>query len=161
MKVGNKKVVSMVYDLRKENASGESIQKVEKETPFVCLFGVGGLLPKFEENLEGLVAGDTFGFSLTAEEAYGNPVSEAIVDLDKSIFEIEGKIDDKMLEIGNVIPMMNQDGQPLQGRVLQVGETSVKMDFNHPLAGIPLHFSGEILNVRDASEEELAHGHAH
>lgn len=161
MKVGKEKVVSMVYDLRKENAHGESIQKVEKETPFVCLFGVGGLLPKFEEALEGLGVGDTFSFSLIPEEAYGNPIEEAIIDLDKKIFEIDGKIDENMLQIGNVIPMMNQDGHPIQGCIVAIGDTTVKMDFNHPLAGMPLHFSGEILNVRDASKEELEHGHVH
>lgn len=65
MKIGNQKVVSLTYELREGNEQGELIQKVDADRPFVYLFGVGGLLPKFEQNLEGLAAGDTFSFGMT------------------------------------------------------------------------------------------------
>ncbi len=161
MKVGNQKVVSLTYELRKQDAQGELIQKVEKDRPFVYLFGVGGLLPKFEENLNGLAIGDKFSFNLTADEGYGQPTEEAIIDLDKKIFEVEGKIDDELLQIGNQITMQDQNGNPLDGIVKEISDDSVKMDFNHPLAGMDLHFSGDILEVREATEDELNHGHAH
>lgn len=161
MKVGNKKVISLTYELREENENGELIQKVEKSRPFVYLFGIGGLLPKFEQNLDGLSVGDTFSFEMSAEESYGEHTPEAIIDLDKKIFEVEGLIDDELLTLGNQITMQDNEGNPLEGIVLEVTETSVKMDFNHPLAGLNLHFAGEILEIRDATADELNHGHAH
>lgn len=161
MKVGNQKVVSLTYELRQKDASGELIQKVEKDRPFVYLFGVGGLLPKFEESLSGLEAGDEFSFELSAKEGYGEHNAEAIIDLDKKIFEVEGKIDENLLQVGNQITMQDQNGNPLDGVVLEIGDDKVKMDFNHPLAGMDLHFSGNILEVREASKEELDHGHVH
>jgi FKBP-type peptidyl-prolyl cis-trans isomerase SlyD len=161
MKVGNKKVVTLIYELRQNNAKGEIIQKVEKNRPFVYLFGVGGLLPKFEESLNGLQTGEKFSFELSADEAYGDHTAEAILDLDKNIFEVEGKIEDGLLDVGNQITMQDQHGNPLDGIVMEVTDKTVKMDFNHPLAGENLHFSGEIIEIREASEEEVAHGHAH
>ncbi len=74
---------------------------------------------------------------------------------------VEGKIDPEMLRIGNVIPMQDNQGNPLEGLVIGVDEASVKMDFNHPMAGKTLHFAGTIIDLRDATEEELSHGHVH
>ncbi len=161
MKVGNQKVVSLTYELRENDAQGALIQKVEKDRPFVYLFGVGGLLPKFEESLDGLSVGDSFSFELSAEDGYGQPTKEAIIDLDKKIFEVEGKVDEELVKIGNQITMQDQDGNPLDGIVLEVTDSTVKMDFNHPLAGMDLHFSGDILDIREASAEEISHGHVH
>jgi FKBP-type peptidyl-prolyl cis-trans isomerase SlyD len=161
MKVGNNKVVSLIYELREENSEGEIIQKVEKDRPFVYLFGVGGLLPKFEQSLEGLQEGDEFNFAMTSGESYGEHTEEAIIELDKSIFEIDGKIDEDLVTVGNQITMQDNEGNPLDGIVLEITDDKVIMDFNHPLAGLDLHFSGEILEVREASSDEIAHGHAH
>jgi FKBP-type peptidyl-prolyl cis-trans isomerase SlyD len=161
MKVGNNKVVTMTYTLHLHDEQGEVIQKVDESRPFVQLFGVGALLPTFEKNLSGLEEGDTFGFGLTAEEGYGNPSDEAILKLEKKIFEIDGKIDPEMVAVGKVITMQDNQGNPLDGKVLAVEEDSVIMDFNHPLAGENLYFTGSILNVREATQEELAHGHVH
>jgi FKBP-type peptidyl-prolyl cis-trans isomerase SlyD len=80
------------------------------------------------------------------------------VDLPKNIFEIEGKIKEDLLVVGNVIPMMNQMGGVIPGKVVSVGEETVKMDFNHEMAGKDLHFTGEIIAVREATEEELTNG---
>ncbi|MBS4062872.1 MAG: peptidylprolyl isomerase [Bacteroidetes bacterium] len=161
MKVGNNKVVSLIYELREENSEGEIIQKVEKDRPFVYLFGVGGLLPKFEMSLEGLQAGDPFSFGMTSGESYGEHTDEAIIELDKSIFEVDGMIDEELVTVGNQITMQDNEGNPLDGIVLEITDDKVIMDFNHPLAGLDLFFSGEILDVREASSDEIAHGHAH
>ena len=101
MKIGNQKVVSLTYELREDNEQGELIQKVNEQRPFVYLFGVGGLLPKFEQNLEGLTTGDKFQFSMTAEESYGNHTEEAIIDLEKSLFEVDG------IQIGASLQLTN------------------------------------------------------
>jgi FKBP-type peptidyl-prolyl cis-trans isomerase SlyD len=161
MKIGKHKVVNLTYELKLNDNQGELVQKVDKDRPFVYLFGVGGLLPLFEQNLEGKVKDDKFEFSLTSDEGYGPLSEDAIVALEKNIFEVEGKIDEEILQIGNFIPMQNDQGQPLNGKVIEIKDESVIMDFNHPLAGKDLYFTGEILEVREASEEEMSHGHAH
>ncbi len=161
MKVGNNKVVTMTYTLHLNDEQGEIVQKVDESKPFVQMFGIGALLPVFESNLSGLEAGDDFGFGLSAEEGYGNPSDEAIIKLEKKIFEIDGKVDTEMVAVGKVITMQDNNGNPLDGKVLAVEEDNVIMDFNHPLAGQSLYFTGSILDVRDASEEELSHGHVH
>ncbi|MEJ2594777.1 MAG: FKBP-type peptidyl-prolyl cis-trans isomerase [bacterium] len=161
MKVGKDKVVTLTYELRQQDESGELIQKVEKKRPFVHLFGAGTLLPAFEDNLKGLVPGDEFGFHLTSDEAYGQSSGEAIIEVDKSIFEIDGKIDEDILSLGNTVAMQDGDGNPINGIVMDIREKTVLMDFNHPLAGQDLYFSGTILEVRDATEEEVSHGHVH
>lgn len=151
----------MTYTLTKEDENGELIQTVNKDKPFVFLFGSGYLLPKFEENIMGLEAGASYEFPLNSEVAYGPVRDDAFLELDKKIFEIDGKIDESILKVGNDIPMQNDHGQTIMGKVLEIADDKVKMDFNHPLAGIDLFFKGDILDVREASEEEIEHGHVH
>lgn len=161
MKVGKDKVVTLTYTLRFDDVNGEIIQKVDIDRPFVHLFGNGTLLPVFEANIDGCEPEKDFGFALTPQEGYGEFTEEAIIELEKSIFEKEGKVDDELLKIGNMITMQDQEGRPIDGRVLEIKDEKVIMDFNHPLAGKNLHFSGKVIDVRDASEEELSHGHVH
>ncbi len=161
MQIEKNKVVSLTYELKYDSALGETIEVADKRDPLIFLFGNGGMLPRFEENLSKMKSGDHFEFLLSKDDAYGDFTDEAIVELSKDIFLIEGEIDNEMLKPGSFIPMQDQDGHPLQGKVLSVDENNVKMDFNHPMAGKNLHFTGEIVEVRDASDEELSHGHVH
>jgi FKBP-type peptidyl-prolyl cis-trans isomerase SlyD len=161
MKVGKDKVVTLTYVLRMNDEKGEVIQEVDEKRPFVHLFGAGTLLPAFEANLDKLEVDDSFSFQIPASDAYGGKNDEAIIELEKNLFEIDGKIDDQLLFIGNVIAMQDQDGKPIDGRVLEIKDATVIMDFNHPLAGQDIHFSGKILDVREASKEELEHNHVH
>ena len=112
-------------------------------------------------NLKGKKAGDKFEFGIKSENAYGNFSLEDIVDIPKNVFVINGEIASEMLQVGKVIPMHDEKGHPLHGKVVAVDIDKVKMDFNHPMAGKDLHFSGEILNVRVATAEEISHGHSH
>ena len=114
------------------------------------------MLKAFEDNIYGLSEGDSFKFSLTPDEAYGDYDETRIIDLPKSIFEVDGKIDHQMLFEGNTLPMMDSDGNRLTGSVVSITEDTVTMDFNHPLAGETMHFEGVIQGVRDASPEEIA-----
>jgi FKBP-type peptidyl-prolyl cis-trans isomerase SlyD len=161
MQVADKKVVALTYTLRESNEKGEILQQVDKDRPFVYLFGMGGLLPSFKAQLEGLKAGEKFSFTLPQEEAYGAPTMENVLDLDKKIFEIEGKIDESIVRVGEMVPMEDENGNPLTGTIVEIGDDKVKVDFNHPLAGMDLHFSGEVLDVREPTKEELEHGHVH
>jgi len=158
MVISNEKVVSLTYQLK---VDGKEVETVKEDKPLVFLYGAGQMLPKFEENLKGLKAGDEFKFDIACDDAYGQATDEAVIDLPKNIFEVEGKIDEGLLQEGNVIPMQNNEGQKFNGVVMEVKDDAVKLDFNHPLAGDDLSFTGKVLEVRDATKEETEHGHAH
>ena len=161
MQITKNTIVSLSYVLKRDDAKGEIIEETRAGDPLVFLYGNGQMLPKFEEHLSTLKAGDAFEFTLSSDDAYGELDQDAVIDLDKSIFLVEGKTDDDMLAIGNVIPMRDEQGHMLQGTVVSVSKDSVRMDFNHPMAGNVLHFAGTVIEVREASAEELSHGHAH
>ena len=163
MKIEKNKVVTLTYELRILDEDGEQslIETANEEQPMVFIYGMSGLPDQFEDNLEGLNSGDSFDFKLDTEDGYGEYNDEAVVDLPKNVFEVEGSVPDNMLEEGNYIPMSDSEGNQLQGRVVEVGDDTVKMDFNHPLAGKELYFKGKVENVREATPEELDHGHVH
>lgn len=161
MTISNEKVVTLVYELRVDNSEGDIVETVKEDKPFVFLYGAGLMLPKFENNLDGLKAGDKFEFTLKCEDAYGLASEEAVMELPKNIFEVEGVIEEGLLEEGNVIPMQNNEGNKFNGVIMEVKDETVTMDFNHPLAGDDLHFEGSIIEIRQASKEEVEHGHVH
>ncbi len=160
MTISNEKVVSLVYQLHVDDKNGDIVETVQEDRPFVFLYGAGNMLPKFETNLSGLKAGEKFEFKIICDDAYGQASDEAVVELPKNIFEVNGKLDEGLLEPGNVIPMQSQDGQKLNGVVVEVQEDLVIMDFNHPLAGDDLFFEGHIIEVREATAKELKQGYA-
>jgi len=155
MKIGRNKFVSLTYQLRTNGAEGEMIEETTKDNPLEFLFGAGRMIEMFEQKLEDMETGDNFSFELKADEAYGQVNSDAIVELPKNIFEVNGAIDEDMLSVGNTIPMQDAQGNRLNGIVLEVADDTIKMDFNHPLAGEDLFFSGSILSVREATEQEI------
>lgn len=161
MIIGKDKVVSLIYELRVDDSKGDIIESLNAEKPLTFIFGTGSLLPKFEENITGMKMGDAFSFDLKCEDAYGLATEEAVVDIPKDVFEVDGEFDSEMVREGNAIPMMDGDGNRLNGVVVEVLPEIVKMDFNHPLAGDDLFFSGKIVEIRDATSEELEHGHIH
>jgi FKBP-type peptidyl-prolyl cis-trans isomerase SlyD len=161
MTVANDKVVSIVYELRTDKADGKIIESLKKDAPLTFICGAGSLLPKFEENLTGLKIGDLFSFSLSAEDAYGVIDHNALVNVPLGAFEIDGTVDYNLVKTGNTIPMQDSHGNRLNGLVKEISSDTVTMDFNHPLAGNSLFFAGQILDIRDATEEERNHGHAH
>lgn len=154
-------VVSIVYELRSGSKEGEVVESLNNENPLTFLFGTGGLLPKFEENLSGLTSGDSFEFELGLEDAYGPVVENAIVHVPQTVFEVDGKIDESLLQVGSTVPMMDSEGRRLNGKVMAIEGDAVKMDFNHPMAGNDLYFKGQVTDVRNATDEELNHGHIH
>jgi FKBP-type peptidyl-prolyl cis-trans isomerase SlyD len=161
MEIKKNKVVSLVYELRVDGKEGEIVEKLNDTNPLTFLYGTGNLLPKFEANINGLKVGESFDFSLKCEDAYGIASDEAIVDVPKDVFIVDGKFDSEMVKEGNAIPMMDGEGNRINGIVLNVSDSSVKMDFNHPLADEDLFFAGQVVAIREATEEELTHGHIH
>ena len=157
MKVAKDKVVSVTYTLK---VKGNQIEKVEADNPLQFILGSGMLLPKFEAQLLDKEVGDAFDFHLASADAYGEVNPQMIAELPLSIFEMDGKVDFDVIKEGNILPMQTRDGQRMNGIVKEVKalEQKVTMDFNHPLAGEELHFTGKIEEVRDATEKELKEG---
>lgn len=150
--------MSLTYDLYVDQEEGPEVlaESATEEQPLTFLFGAGQMLPKFEENLSALSTGDTYDFRLSAEDAYGEYDDEAVANLPIDMFN-----GTEIPEVGNVLPLQDNNGNQFQGQVVSVAEDSVIVDLNHPMAGQELHFKGSILNVRPATPEELSHGHAH
>jgi len=161
MNNSEQKVVSVIYELTTSRSNGEVIEKVTDENPLTFISGTGNLLPAFEDQLSRLTIGEDFNFSIPCAEAYGWPNDKAIIDLPVDAFYVDGKMDEELVQMGNIVPMRDQSGNRLDGKIIGIAEDLVKMDFNHPLAGDDLHFQGTIVGVRAATEEEISHGHIH
>ena len=159
MKITANKTVLAEYELYVDaevEGELELMEKASSEQPLSFIYGVGMMLPKFEENVFGLQSGDKFDFIINTEDAYGEYDDESVLDLDRAIFEIDGKLDEEMIFEGNVVPLMDNEGNRVNAQVVSVDEVHVKVDLNHPLAGETLHFKGTVLEVREATEKELA-----
>ena len=154
MKIQDQSVVTMTYVLRDKDENGRLIQETTKDNPFTFICGMQQVLPKFEENLMGKEPGDHYCFYLTPEEGYGVRSDKNIVDLDKNIFMQNGVLMEIVKE-GAQLMMQTYNG-PMAGVVMEIGDNYVKMDFNHDLAGVPLCFSGEILNVRESTDDDFS-----
>ena len=152
MKISENKFVSLAYTL---TVDGQVAGQATAERPLEFVYGVGMLLPKFEEFIAGKEAGEKFEFVLTPAEGYGEINPQAVVNLPKDVFMVDGAIPDDMLVAGNVLPMADQNGNRLMGTVKAVNENDVTMDFNHPMAGKTLNFTGDILGVREAKPEDM------
>lgn len=143
-------VVTLHYTLRDGSSDGRTIEDTSDGAPLTFNFGIGQMIKGFETHLKGKSAGDTYSFLLTPEEAYGELKEKSIVDVPLSNFKgTDGNIDQRAIAIGQPVRMKNQNGQSFQGLILEANETSVKVDFNHPMAGRSLHFSGKILEVKE------------
>lgn len=156
MSISEKKMVSVTYDLYVGGQDQpELMEQATKEQPLTFCYGIGMMLDNFESNLAGKKVGDKFDFVIDHTKAYGEYDDANIIDLPKNIFEVDGKFDNEVVSEGNVVPLMDADGNRLNAMVVSIGEENVTVDLNHPLAGEDLHFMGEIIEVRDATEEEL------
>lgn len=161
MFIEKNKVASLTYTLRFDDAEGDIIEEIDNVDPENVLIGHENLFEKFEEKLLGLKAGDDFEFILSSEEAYGDYDEERVIDLPKDNFMVDGAFDEEMVYEGAIIPMEDEENDiQAEAIVLEIDDENVKLDFNHPLAGETLHFKGNILVVRDATEEEIKFGDA-
>ncbi|MFB5944640.1 FKBP-type peptidyl-prolyl cis-trans isomerase [Albibacterium profundi] len=150
-------VVALTYKLHTLNdGKKEFVEEASKENPLVFLSGVGMMLPKFEENIQGLKKGDTVDFELQAVDAYGDVDEAAVAQLPADMFKESG-----IPPVGEIIPLQDNQGNQFRAKVVEVSPEVVVVDLNHPMAGQNLHFDIEVLEVREATEDELSHGHAH
>ena len=142
MKVEQNKMVGVDYKL---TVDGQIADQSRPGQPLEFIFGTGMLLPKFEEAIE-------------AKDGYGEVIADAIVDLPKDIFMVDGKLAEDILFEGSQVPMSDAQSNRMMGIVKEVGESTVKMDFNHPMAGKTLNFDVEVVSVRDVTPEDLQGG---
>jgi FKBP-type peptidyl-prolyl cis-trans isomerase SlyD len=156
MKIEKNRMVSLIYELRENNNEGRIIESLDETRPLNFVYGTGRLLPVFESNIDSLAAGDLFRFAMDSETAYGERREDMIVNVPISVFETDGKLNEDICQVGAEVPMMDTEGNPLNGVINEITDTYVKMDFNHPMAGINLYFSGKIIDVREASDAEIA-----
>lgn len=161
MVIEQHKVVTVHYTLTEDSAEGQLIESTEGRDPLSFIYGIGSMIPDFEKNLEGLKAGDTFAFGIAAEDAYGSYDDRMLVEIARSNFEQDGKVPEGLLDVGNVLPFTDQEGNQMEGMVAYAGLETVKIDFNHPMAGVNLFFTGSVSHIRDADAHELSHGHIH
>ena len=153
MPIEDRKVVTFHYTLK--NEAGEEIESSREREPVVYLHGYRNIVPGLESAMKGREVGDTFEVTVPPAEAYGeyNP---------NSVQRISGKHfpNLKRLSPGQMVSLKTKQG-PVQAVVIKVGRFNVDVDANHPLAGKTLTFDVEITDMRDATREEIDHGHVH
>ncbi|MEX0740718.1 MAG: peptidylprolyl isomerase [Pseudohongiella sp.] len=151
--IGKNAVVSINYTLT--NDAGEVMDTSEGREPLTYLHGANNLIPGLEKEMEGKTTGQNFKVTIPPAEAYGESNPELVQTLSKDMFKGVDKVE----------PGMGFTAQGPQGEqhivVTAVDGDQVTIDANHPMAGKTLHFAVEIVSVRDASEEEIEHGHVH
>jgi len=158
-KVGPGKFVAYAYKLHNDK-TGELLFEATADAPDVMVYGVSqDVVPGLIAAMKDLAPHDKFSVTLPPEAAFGERFDENVVTLEKEIFMRDGKLVEEVT-VGAELPMMTQEGFMIKGKVLEITTDAVKMDFNHPFAGLTVHFDGEIVEVRDATPEELAPAHS-
>src|SRR3569623_1278483 len=155
MKVENNKVVSFHYSVSDD--SGETVDSSrERGEPLTILAGHGNIIPGLEKALEGRAVGDSFKVTIPTAEAYGARNEDMVQRVPKKYFQQGDR-----LKTGDVTVLALKEGGHRVVTVRKVGMTTIDVDLNHPMAGKDLDFEVEITEIRDASEEEIAHRHVH
>ena len=153
MQIAQNSVVAFHYTLT--NDTGEVLDSSEGREPLTYLHGAGNIIPGLEKELEGRQAGDSLNAVVAPGEGYGEQQEQLVQEVPRDAFQgVEG------IEPGMQFQAQTQGG-PLMVTVTQVEGDTVTVDGNHPLAGQTLNFAVEIASVREASEEEVEHGHVH
>lgn len=153
MQISKNSVVSFHYSLK--NAQGDELENNQAEDPTLYLHGANNIIPGLEKAMEGRSAGDSFEVDLSPADAYGERRDDMAQRVPAKYLKHEGK-----LRPGQTV-RINTDKGMRSATVIKVGKFSVDVDMNHPLAGQQLHFSIQIADVRQATAEEVQHGHAH
>ncbi len=151
MKIEKDRVVRFHYTV---SEAGASVESSKDRDPLAILIGHGNIIPGLEKAMDGHEAGDAFAADVPAAEAYGEKREGLTQRVPKKHFE------GQRLEPGMQV-VLNTNFGPRAVTIEKVGMTVVDVDLNHPMAGKDLHFDIEIVEVREASAEELEHGHVH
>lgn len=153
MQIEQHKVVTLHYTLTDDK--GETIDKSD-DGSFAYLHGAQNIIPGLEDALTGKAAGEKFDVSIDPEQGYGLRNEEMLQEVPKTMFEDASQID-----VGTQFHAQGPNGETLVVTVMEVHDDKVVVDGNHPLAGVQLNFDVTVVEVRDATEEEIEHGHVH
>ena len=153
LKVKDGHVVSMEYTLK---VDGEIADSSEGREPLEFVHGAGNIIPGLEREMTGMEVGESKDVVVAAPDAYGEEDEKAFMDVPRDQFPEEVP-----MKVGTELQVQNQAGQPMYARIDMVGDKSVRLDFNHPLAGKELNFSVRVVGLREATDEEKEHGHVH
>ena len=158
-KVGPGKFVAYAYKLYNDK-TGDLLFEAKADAPDVMVYGVSQeVVPGLIAAMKDLGKSEKFSVTLPPEAAFGERYDENVVELEKEIFMREGELVEDV-KVGAELPMMTQEGFMIKGKVLDITPSHVKMDFKHPFAGLTVRFDGEIVEVRDATPEELTPVHS-
>lgn len=158
-KVGPGKFVAYAYKLYNDK-TGDLLFEAKTDAPDVMVYGVSQeVVPGLIAAMKDLGKDDKFSVTLPPEAAFGERYEENVVELESDIFMRDGQLAEEV-KVGAELPMMTQEGFMIKGKVLEVTPAHVKMDFNHPFAGLTVRFDGEVTEVRDATPEELTPVHS-
>lgn len=155
MKISQNKVATLTYTLK--NDDGEVIDKADDNSPFLYMHGSGGIIKGLESALEEKTVGDDFNIIIAPEDAYGIRDDKLTEAVPRNMFE--GISDENMVAGAQFHASTAQGTQVIT--IASVDGDMVNIDANHPLAGETLHFEVAVKDIRDATEEEIAHGHPH
>lgn len=156
MSTTSNKYITVAYELYTDfDGENQLVEKATAEHPFQFISDMGTTLDAFEANIKPLEKGGKFDFTLSIDEAYGPYEQERVLELDKTVFTINGKFDTEHIYPGAVVPLMNADGARFNGTIVEIVDDKVVVDLNHPLAGKELHFVGEVVEHREATKEEI------
>src|SRR5690606_8592047 len=158
MTITKNHVVTLNYKLHTIEENGEKVfvEETTSENPLTFLHGAGMMIPKFEENIDGLAEGEKKSFVLSPENAYGVKDPNALAQLTLDLFQESG-----VPPVGAVLPFSDNIVYQFCSMEAEVTYSAVVADIDHTMSGKTLNFDVEILSTRPATEEELAHGHAH
>jgi len=154
MKISKTNHVTAHYRLKEDNAEGTLIEETYDKEPLGFVYGVGMMIPGFEVEIEGLEVGAKKSFQVVAEEAYGLYNDDNVVNIPIENFGTEEERNEH-LTLGEMIQLQDDTGRAHVGKVEEIAEDHVKIDFNHPMAGNDLFFEVEIIEIRETTPEEL------
>jgi len=146
-------VVAMDYVL---NVDGELLEKTESNQPVEFIQGLGQIISGLEREMSGMRIGDSKDVSVTPEDGYGRLDEEAYAEIPRDEFPA-----DIPVKLGVAILLRDEDGDEQEAHIVEIKENLVRLNLNHPLAGKDLHFEVKVVALREASEEEILHGHVH
>ena len=153
MQIGDQKIVTLHYTLTDND--GKVIDRSD-DGSFAYLHGARNIIPGLENALAGKSAGEQVNVSIAPEEGYGARDDSMMQQVPKTMFE-----DGSQIAVGSQFHAQGPNGEMLIVTVMEVHDEHVVVDGNHPLAGVELNFDVTVVDVRDASAEEIEHGHAH
>ena len=153
MQISKNSVVTLNYTLK--NDQGETLDE-SQDNSFVYLHGAGGIIPGLEEKLEGKSADDNFSTHIEPEDGYGIRDDSMVQVVPRNMFEA-----DHPVEVGLQFHAQSPEGDMLTVTIIKIEDEEITVDGNHPLAGIALNFDIKVADIREATAEEIEHGHVH